>query len=340
MTKRELIKRWESPEGRVKLTKVINILKKGINLHAVEGLEKYAGRWDLRGAKLSKLEDKKIIESGRHKASLKTGSLKLKRINLESIDFTYSDLRYSYLIECNISNCIFEETNATEVHFVACNLLNCIFRKTNLSYSFINENIGSNSGSIKNAEFIESNLSDAFFYFPIIENCNFENCNLFKTDFDGSRFKDCKFKGTLDSLWFRGYSTHATKSILGIFNRVNPQKYPNKMINVDFTQSKLIGVAFEYSIDLSSCKFPEDENYILVKNLKETYSKAQKIIDKEWEGEDKRVGLGFIEDIYFTPKTKNQPNDLIDKHMLAKVMKRSDFADKFFDLIRSLNNTK
>lgn len=333
----ELIKRWNTQVGEVKLLQIINNLSKGRSLSEIKGLDKYAGRWDLRGVNIAKL-GKNMNRFGDNKLSQKTKTFKFKRIVLESIDFSYADISYSFWIECDIKNCIFEETKAIEIELIACNISNSIFRKTSLSGSYINENIGSYSGSIKYSEFIDSNISNCIFRFTLIENCSFENCNLKETAFDGSRFKECKFIGILDSIWFRGYAVYAQKSILKIFNRFNPQDYPNRMINVDFTQAKLIGVSFEYSIDLSKCQFPTDNNYLLVKNLKSTYSKAREIIDKEWEGEAKRLGLGYIDQIFFCPKRQDQMMDFIDKHILERYGKNKDINERFFDLIKSLNS--
>jgi uncharacterized protein YjbI with pentapeptide repeats len=337
MNKHELKKRWLSNNGKQTNAEVLKCLERGIPLFNVKSLEKYCGRWDLRGAKLSTLEKEKKIKAGDYGTILKYGSLKLKNVAINSIDFSYADISYSYWRRVTIENCLFEETEAKEIRIVASNFDNCVFRKTNLFCSYLNQNIGDDSGSFINIEFIESNLSKCRFYFPIINNCSFIDCNLIETDFDGSRFSNCKFKGELDSLWFRGYSTKARTSIAGLFNRINPRKFKNLMYNVDFSEAtKIIGVSFSDGIDLSQCYFPKDENYLFIENLQETFTQVKKVVNDEWYGEDKRKALAIIDKVYLTPNKKDQLNDLIDKFILTDEGKDVDFGDKFFYLIKNV----
>jgi uncharacterized protein YjbI with pentapeptide repeats len=339
MIKRELVKRWLTTEGASRLGSISDCLKNGTSLESVKGLEKYAGRWDLRGAQLSTLKDEKRIESGGHGVTQRFGSLKLKNRSIDGVDFSYADISFSWWERCRINNCLFEKAKAKEIWVYASDFSNCVFKGTNLAFSYLGENIGDNSGSYQKTEFIEANLNECIFCFPIISDCLFADCNLTATNFDGSRLKNCKFVGKVDSPWFRGYSTSAQKSILGIFHRVNPKKYRNVMENVDFSGAKLIGVSFSHEIDLTNCIFPSDESqYIVVRNLRLVYSKLREIIEKEWTGEYKRLGLGFIDTIYFMRDRDNQPMDIVDKDLLTDEGKDSDFGEKFFQLIRQVNS--
>jgi hypothetical protein len=75
-----------------------------------------------------------------------------------------------------------------------------------------------------------------------------------------------------------------------------------------------------------------------VRNLRLVYSKLREIIEKEWTGEYKRLGLGFIDTIYFMRDRDNQPMDIVDKDLLTDEGKDSDFGEKFFQLIRQVNS--
>ena len=299
----ELKKRWLSNDGKNIIKEVIKCLERGNPLSNIKGLERYCGRWDLRGAKLSTLEKEKKIEAGSYGTILKYGSLRIKNVAITSIDFSYADISYSYWERISIENCLFDETMAKELNIIASHFNNCLFRKTNLFCSYLNKNIRDDSGSFKNVDFIESNLSKCCFYFPIMSNCSFVDCNLKETDFDGSQFSNCKFKGELDSLWFRGYSTKARTAIAGLFNRINPRKFKNLMYNVDFTEAKLIGISFSDGIDLSQCYFPKDGNYVFIENLQETFIQVRKVANEKWHGEDKRKALAIIDKVYLTPTT-------------------------------------
>lgn len=333
----DLVRRWTTQKGKEKLENIIYCLERGQTLSSVKGIEQYVGRYDLRGAKLSALTNKRNIEAGKHKLIQKFGTLKLKQVLIESIDLSFADISYSLWERCNINNCIFEKTKAVEIRILASNFKNCIFRKTNFFYSYFNLNMGLDSGLISHSEFVESNLSKCIFNFPLIEQCQFVNCNLKETDFDGSRFKDCKFKGVLDSLWFRGYSQNAQKSFLGFFNRVKPTDYLNSMDNVDFSEAKLIGVSFTDKIDLSKCIFPNNGNYLLVKNLGKVYTRMKEIISQEWSGEDKRKALALINNLYYTPNRQNQNFDLVDKYIITDEGRDKEFGEKFFSLLEQIS---
>lgn len=335
MTKQELVSRWKDYEGGIILKEIINCLNMRIPLSSVDGLKKHLGRWDLRGAKLSVISDVQKIEAAGHKVVQKFGSLKVRDNVVESVDFSFSDISYSVWEKCSISNCLFEGTKAKELCVIASNFLNCSFKKTNLSYSFMNKNIGTDSGAFIAVSFEEANLSECIFCFPIVKNCRFQNCNLIATNFDGSRMANCQFIGEVNSPWFRGYSTTAQKSLLGLFNRVEPKKYPNEMENVDFSKANLVGVSFSHSIDLSECIFPKGEDYILINDLKYTMEKVRYIIESEWKGEDKRKGLVLIDNVYFKKDKQDQLLDIIDTFPIAS--SDVEFDNKFFNLIRSNN---
>ncbi|HEY9004932.1 MAG TPA: pentapeptide repeat-containing protein [Ohtaekwangia sp.] len=339
MNKQKLIERWKTVEGGARLKDIIDCLKRGGLLSSVKDLEKYAGRWDLRGAQLSQVEKERKLEAEGHNLVQTFGSFKCKGVKMESIDFSYADISYSWLEKCIITNCIFEETKAKEIHILSSDFSNCVFRKVNLSYSYINENIGSNSGSFKNVEFIETNLSESIFCFPIIEDCLFTNCNLKAANFDGSRLKRCKFKGKVDSPWFRGYSKNAHRSLLGVFNRVNPKDYSNEMEDVDFSEAEMIGVSFSDEIDLTKCIFPtNDEKYILIKKVKQVYLKMKKTITESWDGEDKRKGLYLIDNLYHAPNKQNQDWDFVDTYPLdSNDREEVKFNYKFFTLLKTTN---
>jgi uncharacterized protein YjbI with pentapeptide repeats len=339
MTKEQLVERWKTEGGKALLKQATECLTSGAPLSLLSGIEKYAGRWDLRGAQLSVIKDEIRIKSGGHGVTQKFGSLKLKEVKIESVDLSYADISCAWLEDCNIENCIFENTKGLELRIYGSVFSKCVFRKANLSYSYIS-NLGANAGMFKQVEFIECNLSTCLFSFPIIDGCLFASCDLREVDFDGSRMRNCKFKGQIDSAWFRGYSINARKkSVLGIFNRIDPKSFPNLMEHVDFSESELLGVTFSHGIDLSQCIFPADESrYIVVNNLPSVYSKVRKIIESEWAGEEKRIGIGFIDTIFFKQDRQDQKMDLIDKSLLSDNGTDQRFGDKFFNLIKEVNS--
>ena len=337
MTKKELINRWNSKEGKLLLDRIVNCLTKGKRLSSIYGLEKHKERWDIRGAVLSTIIKEQKIQADGHGFIKKTGSLKIEETVLESIDFSFSDISHSNWQKCVFKKCLFEEVRAKEIKLAACDIEDCVFVKSNLSYSYLNENIASNSGSYLRCHFKETDLSESIFCFPIIKECVFENCKLVATNFDGSRLFNCRFLGEVNSPWFRGYSTTANKSILGIFNRINVKNYRNEMKNIDFSNSKLIGVSFSHEINLQNCTFPKSDQYIFIENLKDTMRKTRAIIESNWEGEYRREGLLLIDNVYFKKDKHDQSDDFIDTHPIAS----SDlqFDRVFFNLIKYCNSS-
>lgn len=281
MDKKELIKRWKTEEGKLLLELVKHNLESGQSLSLIPNIEKYNGRWDLRGSELSILRKERKIETSGHSFLQKLGSLKLKKSTLKVLTFHIVILIiHTWIEKCIISNCIFIETKAKELYIIATDFNNCIFKKTDLSYSFLNENIGTNSGVFRNVEFVETNLKECSFCFPVIENCLFADCLLYATNFNGSRFANSKFAGEVNGPIFSGYPQRINKSLFGIFNRINEKDFFNKMTNIDFSEAHMVGVSFINSIDLNRCIFPNNENYIIVKDIYTTFSKARELINR------------------------------------------------------------
>ncbi|GAA5030081.1 hypothetical protein GCM10011506_18910 [Marivirga lumbricoides] len=335
MAGKDLIKRWDSDEMKILRSKVLKYIRSNKPFDGL-GLGKIAGRWDLRGIRFPKPKKKEKLKVNGGDLDLKKRTYNLANVSLHSIDFSYADISECVFVKCTIENCIFESSILKNIECVACNFSNGSFIKTNLSNSSLALNRGVDSGSFKNIEFIESNLSKVSFRFPVIDNCKFINCKLYEVNFDGSRFSNSKFIGKFESGWINGYSRYASKSLFGIFNRVNPYDYPNLMKNVDFLEAELEDVLFNYKVDLRDCKFQERGDFIIVKNLPTTYIKAREIIEKDWSREDKRQGLFLIDNFYNSEMKNGMPMDYIDtsynKHL------GRDFQKIFFDLIESIDS--
>lgn len=336
MKRKELIDRWFTPDGLILLGKVINAFSRHGSLNDIEGLSKIENRWDLRGAPLSDVVKETTIGNVEHQLKLKSGSLKIKNYCFDQVDFSYAEISNGELYKCTFQNCEFTGTQAKEMHIYACNFDRCEFQGVDFSYSFINKNIAADAGSFTNCSFYKVNLKECVFTFPIIENCVFEDCKLYACNFDGSRLRNVRFIGKVDSPWFNGYSIKADRSVFWLFNRVDPKELPNLMYNVDFSEAELLDVAFGYNIDLSNCIFPKDEErYLYINHLREVSIRSIEIIRNTWKDRDREIALDLMEGIYFSKSMQDQKSSFVS----LDPQKSSDIEIRLFKLFREVNAT-
>lgn len=336
ITKKELIERWRNPQAEHLLVEVTRCIKTGIPLSTVNGIGKFQGRWDLRGAPLSFLKREQEILANDYSYVQRTGSLQVRKKVIDSTDFSYAKISYSDWRYCKFSDCLFEGASLKEINVWACEFEKCIFTKADMSRSFLNMNIGANSGAYISCVFSKTDLTEASFKFPLIKNCIFEDCKLKATLFDGSRFEDCKFAGVVYDPIFSRYSIYASKSLLCIFNRVNPKDYPNEMKNVDFSEAQLIHPSFNYGMNLTCCIFPTGEDYIIIKDYAYTMQNVRRIIESEWLGEEKREGISMLDVVLFK-KDKRDSGKNILLNMRSLSFHNSDLDRKFYNLIKEHN---
>lgn len=330
----EIKDRWNTPSGFNKREWVINALKNNTSLE--ECIEKYNGKWDLRGIKLTTPQ---ILQEtlSTHVVSINDNTLEFKHINLNDIDFSYADLSYTLWTYCKFENLIMYSTNFSNVRLWACSMKNCNIEKTNLSGSLLGSRLKKNSGTYQGVVFKNSNFKNTAYSFPLFNNCSFIDCALDDVNFDGSRFENCIFKGKLYSPIFRGFTTKYEKRFFWE-RSINPYDFPNKMINVDFSDAQLYGVSFIDGVDISTCKLPKQGEYLLVNDLEAVYSQVHDVVKQEWYGEDKRLGLDIINNIYYTKHHKNQNQDIVDKAFLTEQFS-PEFGNRFFELIKRINST-
>jgi uncharacterized protein YjbI with pentapeptide repeats len=140
---------------------------------------------------------------------------------INNVIFTKATLgKNKYVSNINYVSCEFENCNFSLYTFSNCEFVNCKFYNCDYVKSFLALNSNNKSGKYISCFFDSCNLTSASFNFPIVEDCIFQNCILKETNFDGSRFSNSKFIGTLDSCFFRGTSKYSTKNSLSIFTSV------------------------------------------------------------------------------------------------------------------------
>jgi len=332
MNIKEIKERWTTIEGENMLKTIIRCLQKHTSLEKC--VEKIDGKWDLRGIKFSapQIKQYSILNY-----SLKQNEnvLEFKDVTIEDIDFSFSDLSYTSWVKCEFKNIKTFNTKANYLKLWACSMKWSHIEKTDFQNSLLGGRLEANSGLFEGVVFRESNFAKTYYSFPLFKDCVFDHCNLTEVNFDGSRFEDCTFTGKLCSTIFRGITTHFGKQTL-LEKKIAPNDFPNLMKNVDFTPAELNGVSFINGVDLSTCKFPSSDDYLLINNLAELYAEAKVIIASEWVGKFKQFGLQTIDLIYYTNHHINQKLEILDKNFLIEQF-GLDFAEKFFELIKRIS---
>lgn len=245
--------RWVTQEGEKLLVLVVDSLRKNKSINLIHSVFKIDGKIDLRGISFPK-KHTEYNHKGKYIKQV-VESLQFRNAVFENIDFSYSDLQHIKLYNCRFLNCIFNHVNAEQWVCINCDFENIVFKNTRLSYSLLNIRSGKFSGTFQNVQFINSQLNETRFSFPIFNNCLFDNCNLYAADFDGSRFINTKFIGTVNNPLFRKHSCKEFKPNL-FFNRIDKSSFVNEMKEVDFTAAILKYVTFSDDLDITLCKFP------------------------------------------------------------------------------------
>ena len=260
----------------------------------------------------------------------------------EYANIVYNKHQFSsnkYLKNSVFKGCHFEKCDLSEYTFTNCEFISCEFIKCKFAHAFIGHNRGLKSGKYLNCTFKNSDFTNVNFRFPVIENCIFENCDLFETNFDGSRFKNTRFIGLLDSCFFRGHSIYARGFKFFLVKKIDFKVVPNLMQHVDFVEAKLVGVTFSDGIDLSTCVFPSGENYVFVRDLKNTMQNAAEIVSKEWKEERKKnIALSMINEFYYRDEFRGQKSNFYDAFIPKEGDDREGNEDgmDLFRLIKSL----
>ena len=263
---------------------------------------------DLRGFPFSAVlqtEEDKRTRLGKYNQQIHKEPLILTDLSFERYDFSGALFGETTWIDCRFSHCIF-----SNLRFLCSRFVGCKFHRTNF-IDCQNDAIFLDLGRDKRCEFDECRFIRGEFvitvlYYPSFSKCFFKlDMNLI--DFQGSQFSDCTFEGRLNGVTFRGRKDPSRSPVF----RDGKEVPENTMMNVDFTKSKLELVHFRDSIDLTNCLFPDQEDLIVIKDAKRILKKAIEIIDREWEGEDRRLAKASIWRILEKLEKKDQPIEVM-----------------------------
>jgi uncharacterized protein YjbI with pentapeptide repeats len=312
--------RWTSPEGRENLTRVLECLKKGKTLGNLDFINTHKGRLDLRGFTFPDCRTEEKFSIDGYEVELLEEVPVFKKTIVANADFSGGKLGPSIWKKCTFKNVLFDEANLSGFKARGCRFDSVSFLKADVrGAAFLR--LKRQDTILQNVTFRESDMRTVVFDMPMIEGCDFSFANLKKVNFSGSRFKNCKFAGLVEEVFFRGYNPYQRRKIR------------NPMESIDFSEAELRNVAFRDEIDLSKVKFPKDEECLVLYNQREVYLKARKVIEREWTGDHRKWALGLMKNLYLKESKKGQHMDFYNKKDDMKYF-GEEYANRFFSLLK------
>lgn len=213
-----------------------------------------------------------------------------------------STLSNLWLKECNVSDCIFDNCDMSEVRLWGTSLSNVSFRSANLRGALLGGVSDSGKRNLfRNVDFSRADLRGTIYSEAEFVGCQFNNTKLDKVDFQSSTFEDCVFEGELREVLFyrRGFRK-------GNF----PE---NKMTRVDLSRARLRWTEFR-GLDLADISPPSDDDHIALHNFPTVVGRLIEHLDaksdlssrrlnavfknkKKWLGSDDSIGILSKSDI-------------------------------------------
>ena len=152
---------------------------------------------------------------------------------------------------------VFEEIDFSYVDFSHCRIERCIFR---------NCWIGLWGSLYRNITFDQIKLSSIIMYYPDFENCQFINCNLKRTEFNGAILNHVEFVGLLSDAWFKGRYIMSDITLPEYFDA--RRMYQLNPMVVDFSKAEITYCMFTDECDLTKVVLPKDGKHYLMEDIK------------------------------------------------------------------------
>ena len=203
------------------------------------GLATKEGRVDLSRLRLPEPTVAKELSTSIAEVAVLSGQTKLKGVRWDRLDFTGSRLNGLLLFDCEITDCIFDDCKCQEWGLWATVVSSTSFRFADLRKAALGGIQEGRRNIFKEVDFTEADLHQIACSGAQFFGCVFKDTRLFKVDFGGSSFTDCRFEGELREV---------------CFNRVPSVLPPNEMLRVDFSRAQLRSVEFR-GLDLQDVRF-------------------------------------------------------------------------------------
>lgn len=256
------------------------------------------------------------------------GSIANKRF--EKIDFSYADLSGRLIEKCKFYDCLFENTMMRDIAETKNIFVNCVFRKGTYGGS-----LGMGESSYKNVQFQSVKMQRTQMWWPDFEDCLFQDCNLKGTDFGGAHFKNVKFIGKVEGVWFRGKMPDRYKENCKWRPEIDERWDQVFPMEADFSEATLSDLTISDLCDLSEVILPGDGSCYLIPDL----DAVRADINIRLKKEEKKLLKRLLE--YYLVKRENQNMEILCLNDIYREI-REDFEpdeqQENYDLCKEVCN--
>jgi uncharacterized protein YjbI with pentapeptide repeats len=120
------------------------------------------------------------------------------------------------------------------------------------------------------------------------ERCSFERTKVRMWFSHDAEFVECMFPTRIESCRFFGRPVHQT----------NPPRQVNEFRDNDFSEADIRGTTFEEGINLASQRWPESDEYFIIRIGKDRVEKAKRFIEKtRWRSADEKISANIALDM-------------------------------------------
>ena len=330
---KNLIERWRNdPAWRHRWERIALWIFGGSEvIDIIEDLEYTPdGYLDLRGFPINSFVDIQEYTNLQRANLIQDSRGLISKKRFEKIDFSYADFSGRYIEKCKFFDCIFGNVKMLDIQEAQCSFRDCIFRK-----GIYGGFLGMGESRYKNVRFQSVKMHRTAMWWPDFEDCLFQDCNLKYTDFGGAHFKNVKFIGKVEDVWFRGKMPERYKSnckwmpdIEERWDRVLPME-------ADFSEATLSNLTISDFCDLSEVILPSDGNCYLIPNL----DAMRNDIGKRLKKEKKRLLEELLE--YYLTERENQNMKIFCLNDVYREIQK-DFApeeqQESYDLCKAICN--
>lgn len=296
-----LIKRWNSDViWRRKWEYITNWIFSTDKIMNIGDQTDYTsdGYFDMRGFPFNYDIDFKLYTE-LNPNDLKQGSRGLISNKIfRKVDFSLADFSGRYIENCEFYDCIFNNTVMCDINEAENLFVDCVFKK-----GIYGGALGLGESHYRNVQFHQVKMNRTSIWWPNFENCLFDRCNLKGTEFGGSHFKNVKFIGKVDGVWFKGKEESPNpgrywESKYERWNQIIPME-------ADFSEATLSNITISDFCDLSKVILPKDGSCYLILNVekmrnslnnmvKERKTKLLEILLKFHVREKEGEGMGIL----------------------------------------------